>query len=106
MYAVVVSPSVRCGCSVVAASRRPSVSTKNSRVIASYLSKVAHFNLTHLLFGALVGATPFEFRGDLWRQKTRVPWLSCRVACVHDPKFSRFDTIPACEGRTDRRTDG
>ena len=23
-----------------------------------------------------------EFRGDLWRQKTRVPGLSCGVVCV------------------------
>ena len=26
--------------------------------------------------------TPVEFRGDLWRQKTRVPGLSCGVVCV------------------------
>jgi len=26
--------------------------------------------------------TPVEFRGDLWRQKTRVPVLSCSVICV------------------------
>ena len=26
--------------------------------------------------------TPVEFRGDLWRQKTRVPELSCGVVCV------------------------
>jgi len=26
--------------------------------------------------------TPVEFRGDLWLQKTRVPVLSCGVACV------------------------
>jgi len=28
------------------------------------------------------GATPVEFRGDLWPQKTRVPGLSCGVVCV------------------------
>ena len=33
-------------------------------------------------FGALVGVTPVEFRGDLWRQQTRVPGLSCGVVCV------------------------
>ena len=27
-------------------------------------------------------ATLVEFRGDLWRQKTRVPGLSCGVVCV------------------------
>ena len=26
--------------------------------------------------------TPVEFRGDLWRQKTRVPGLSYGVVCV------------------------
>jgi len=26
--------------------------------------------------------TPVEFRGDLWHQKTRVPGVSCGVACV------------------------
>jgi len=26
--------------------------------------------------------TPVEFRGDLWRQKTRLPGLSCGVVCV------------------------
>jgi len=38
----------------------------------SELSKVADFNLS----------TPFEFRRNLWRQKTRFPELSCGVACV------------------------
>jgi len=40
--------------------------------------------LAHLTaaFGAPVGVTPVEFRGDLWRQKTRVPELSCGVVCV------------------------
>ena len=28
------------------------------------------------------GVTPVEFRGDLWRQKTIVPGLSCGVVCV------------------------
>ena len=30
------------------------------------------------------GVTPVEFRGDLWRQKTRLPGLglSCGVVCV------------------------
>jgi len=26
--------------------------------------------------------TPVEFRGDLWRQKTKAPELSCGVVCV------------------------
>jgi len=45
------------------------------RDIAGYLSKVADFDPPHLHlvnFGAPVGVTPVEFRGDLWHQKTRV----------------------------------
>jgi len=33
-------------------------------------------------FRAPVGGEPFEFRGDLWHQKTRLPGLSCGVVCV------------------------
>jgi len=39
------------------------------RVIASYLSKVANVNLPHLHL-AHHWVTLFDFRGDLWRQKT------------------------------------
>ena len=51
------------------------------RDIAGYLSKVADLT-TPLAFGALVGVTPVEFRGDLWHQKTRLPGVSCGVVCV------------------------
>jgi len=52
--------------------------------IASYLSKVADFDPHHLQGVGVspVGVTPVEFRGDLWRQKTRVLGLSCGVVCV------------------------
>jgi len=47
--------------------------------------------------------TPVEFRGDLWRQKTSVPGLSCGVICV----ILRFAVL--VEHRlvtdTDRQTD-
>jgi len=33
-------------------------------------------------FGAPLGVIPFEFRKDSWRQKSRVPWLSCSIVCV------------------------
>ena len=54
--------------------------------------------------------TPVEFRGDLWRQKTRVPGLSCGVVCVilrlavlveH-----RLVTDGRTDGQTDRQTEG
>jgi len=49
------------------------------RVIASYSSKVANFNLPHLRLAPPYGVVPFEFRGDLWRQKTRVTGLPCGI---------------------------
>ena len=52
------------------------------RDIASYLSNVAGFNPPHLHLATPYGLTPVEFRGDLWRQKTRVRGLSCGFLCV------------------------
>ena len=52
------------------------------RDIAGYLSKVADFDPPHLHLALPYGVTPVEFRGDLWRQKTRVPALSCGVVCM------------------------
>jgi len=41
-----------------------------------------HYNIhTSPIFGVPFGTTSLEFRQDLWRQKTRVPGLSCSVAC-------------------------
>jgi len=36
---------------------------------------------------------PFEFRKDIWHQKTRIRGLSCGFVCVNQP----FETIPACD---------
>jgi len=44
--------------------------------------KTRRFQPTPPAFGAAVGVTSIEFRGDLWRQKTRFPALSCGVACL------------------------
>ena len=41
---------------------------------------------------------------EFWRQKTRFPGLSRGVVSLRDPTFSRFDTIPACDTHTHRRT--
>jgi len=48
--------------------------------------------------------TPVEFRGDLWRQKTRVPGLSCGVLCV----ILRLAVLVELRlvADTDRQTDG
>ena len=41
------------------------------------VNKVADFNVPHLHLALTLGVTPVEFCRDLWRQKTRVPDLSC-----------------------------
>jgi len=65
------------------------------RHIASYLYKVADFNLLHLHLAPPPGLTVVEFRGDFSHEKTRVPELSCGFACVI--LFSRFGRIPTCD---------
>jgi len=50
--------------------------------IVNYMSYVAYLNLIHLHLAPPLGMTPFEFRRDLWQQKTTVPGLSCGVICV------------------------
>ena len=52
------------------------------RVIASYLSKVANFNLPQLHSGPPLGVTLFEFCRDLRHHKTIILGLSCGVVCV------------------------
>ena len=44
--------------------------------------------------------TLVEFRGDLWRQKTRVPGLSCGVVCV----ILRLSVLVELRLVTDRQT--
>jgi len=61
---------------------------------------VADFNLPCLRLAPQLGVIPFEFRCDLWHQKTKSLW-----AIVRDPKSSLFDTLQACDGNTDRDTD-
>jgi len=50
--------------------------------MASYLSTVADFDPPHLHLVPSWGVTPVEFRGDLWRQKTRVSDLSSGIVFV------------------------
>ena len=46
-----------------------------------------------------------EFRGDLWRPKTRVPGLSCGVVCVILRLAVLVELRLVTDGRTDGRTD-
>ena len=71
------------------------------RDIAGYLSKVADFDPPHLHLAPPQGVTPVEFRGDLWRQKTRVLGLSCGVVCV----ILRLAVLVELRLVTDRQTD-
>jgi len=54
----------------------------HSRSIAGYWSKVADFDPPRLHSAPSYWVTPVEFRGDLWRQKTSVPGVSCGVVYV------------------------
>jgi len=73
--------------------------------MASNFPKVADFTYPPA-YGAVVGVTSFEFQDVLWRQKTRVPGLSCSLRY---PTFSLFCFVT--DGKTDdgqtadRRTD-
>jgi len=50
--------------------------------------------------------TPVEFRGDVWRQKTRVPGLSCGVVYVILRLAVLVEHRLVTDGQTDGRTDG
>ena len=71
------------------------------RVIARFSSKVTNFNPPILLFSRLRGVIPFEFRHDLWHQKTRVMGLSCGVVCV----IIRLAVLIQYRSVTDAHTD-
>jgi len=49
---------------------------------------------------------PIEFRGDLWRQKTRVPALSCAVVFVILRLAVLVEHRLVTDGRTYGQTDG
>ena len=69
-----------------------------------FQSKLTNFNPPHLHSSPPQGVIPFEFRHDLWRQKTSHGAI-VRRCLLRDPTFSRFDTIPECDRHTDRHTD-
>ena len=78
------------------------------RVIESYLSKVANFNIHHLHFAPPLRVTPFDIElcRDFRHQKTRIPAWAIVWRCLRDPTLSRFSRTPTCDRQTDRQTDG
>jgi len=50
--------------------------------------------------------TTVEFRGDLWRQETRVTGLSCDVVCVILRLAVLVEHRLVTDGQTDGRTQG
>ena len=73
------------------------------RVIAHFSLKLTNFYPPHLHLSPPQGVIPFEFRHDLWHQKTRVMGLSCGVVCVI-LCLAVTDTIPECVRHTHRHT--
>jgi len=82
------------------------------RVIARFSSKVTNFNPPHLHLSPPYGVIPFEFRRELWCEKTRVMGLSCGVICVllrlavliQYRSVTDTHTHTHTDGRTDRHT--
>ena len=69
--------------------------------LVRFLSKVVNFNPPHLHLSPPWGLIPFEFRRDFWRQKARVPGLSCSIICV----ILVLAVLIQCRSVTDRQTD-
>ena len=76
------------------------------RDIAGYLLKVADFDPPHVHLAPTQGVIPVEFRGDLWRQKSRVPGLSCDGICVILRLAVLVEHRLVTDRWTDRQTEG
>jgi len=77
------------------------------RDIAVYSSKVSDYDPPHLHSAPPQGVTPVEFRGDLWRQETTVPGLSCGVVYVilRLAVLVELRLVTDRQTQTDRQTD-
>ena len=70
---------------------------------AIYWSKIVIFHTT-LHSTPPLGGSPSEYCHPIWCGKTRMVGLSQSEKNVED-MCNRLDSIPACDGRTDRQTD-
>jgi len=66
--------------------------------------EMVEFSHYALAWGSRSG-NPSECRDEIWRQKTRGATRKKERRNHDEASFPRFDTIPACDRRTDRQTD-
>jgi len=76
-----------------------------SRAIARYWSEIETFSYI-LAFNAPVEGVTIGIPGKILVYIKLESWGYTRPWREFDDRLSRFDTIPACDGRTDRRMDG
>ena len=69
-------------------------------------SKVTNFNPPHLHLSSPQGVIPFEFRSELWCQKTRIKGLSCGVICaiLHLALLIQYRSVTETHAQTHRHT--
>ena len=69
--------------------------------MATYWLKIAYFSHPSLIWWPRSLGSPWNFALRLSMRKL-ASWGSPPVK-THDPSLIRFDTVPDCDGRTDRR---